>query len=84
MQEGVYNLSSFVGGLNTAFLTGITPESMVGGIPEYILIVFLMTFAMITPAIAMGGFAERMHFGAMVLFSALWTVIVYGPMAHMV
>lgn len=84
MQEGVYNLSSFVGGLNTAFLAGITPESMVGGIPEYILIVFLMTFAMITPAIAMGGFAERMHFGAMILFSALWTVLVYGPMAHMV
>lgn len=84
MEEGVYNLGSFVGGLNTAFLAGITPESMSGGIPEYILIVFLMTFAMITPAIAMGGFAERMHFGAMVLFSALWTIIVYAPMAHMV
>ncbi|ANF83414.1 ammonia channel protein (plasmid) [Acinetobacter sp. NCu2D-2] len=84
MQEGVYNLGSFVGGLNTAFLIGITPDSMAGGIPEYIVILFLMTFAMITPAIALGGFAERMHFGAMVLFAALWTVIVYGPLAHMV
>lgn len=84
MQAHVYNLSSFVGGFKSAFLTGITPQSMAGGIPEYIIIVFLMTFAMITPAIAMGGMAERMRFGAMVLFSALWTVIVYGPMAHMV
>lgn len=84
MQANVYNIGSFVGGLNTAFLSGITPESMSGGIPEYVVIVFLMTFAMITPAIAMGGMAERMRFGAMVLFSALWTVIVYGPMAHMV
>lgn len=84
MEEGVYNIGSFVGGLSTAFLAGITPESMAGGIPEYILIIFLMTFAMITPAIAMGGFAERMRFGAMILFSALWTIIVYGPMAHMV
>lgn len=84
MEAGVYNLSSFVGGVNTAFLSGITSESMSGGIPEYIVITFLMTFAMITPAIALGGFAERMRFGAMVLFAALWTVIVYGPLAHMV
>ena len=84
MEEGVYNIGSFVGGLSTAFLAGITPESISGGIPDYIIIVFLMTFAMITPAIAMGGFAERMRFGAMILFAALWTVIVYGPMAHMV
>lgn len=84
MEEGVLNIGSIVGGLNKAMLAGVTPESMAGGIPEYIVIVFLMTFAMITPAIAMGGFAERMRFGAMVLFAALWTVVVYGPMAHMV
>lgn len=84
MAEGVYNIGSFVGGLNAVFLSGIGPESISGGIPEYILIMFLMTFAMITPAIALGGFAERMRFGAMILFSGLWTVIVYGPLAHMV
>lgn len=84
MEEGVYNIGSFVGTLDVAFLSGITPESMAGSIPEYILILFLMTFAMITPAIALGGFAERMRFGAMVLFAGLWTVVVYGPLAHMV
>ena len=84
MAEGVYNLNSIVGGFDKLMLAGVTPESMAGAIPEYILIIFLMTFAMITPAIAMGGFAERMRFGAMILFSALWTIIVYGPMAHMV
>ena len=84
MEEGVYNIGSFVGTLEAAFLSGITSESMAGGIPEYILIIFLMTFAMITPAIALGGFTERMRFGAMILFAALWTVVVYGPLAHMV
>ena len=84
MQEGVYNLNSIVGGLDKLMLQGITAESLAGGIPEYILIVFLMTFAMITPCIALGGFAERMKFRATVIFSSLWIVLVYGPMAHMV
>lgn len=84
MQGGVYNLNSIVGGLNKFMLAGVSPESLTGGIPEYIVIVFLMTFAMITPCIALGGFAERMTFRAAVIFASLWIVIVYGPMAHMV
>ncbi|OAL86722.1 ammonium transporter [Acinetobacter terrae] len=84
MVKGVYNLNSFVGGLDKAFLSGVTKDSLSGGIPEYVVIVFLMTFAMITPCIALGGFVERMKFGSMVLFAALWIVIVYAPMAHMV
>lgn len=84
MQAGVYNLNSFVGGLDKFMLLGVTAESLAGGIPEYILIVFLMTFAMITPCIALGGFAERMKFRATVIFSSLWIIIVYAPMAHMV
>ncbi|WOE32445.1 MULTISPECIES: ammonium transporter [unclassified Acinetobacter] len=84
MQAGIYNWHSIVGGLDKAMLSNITAETLSGTIPEYIVIVFLMTFAMITPCIALGGFAERMKFEAAVIFSALWIVIVYGPMAHMV
>ncbi|WP_067723202.1 ammonium transporter, partial [Acinetobacter terrae] len=81
---GVTNLNSFVGSLNKAFLVGIDENAMVGGVPEYVLIIFGLTFAIITPCIAIGGFAERMKFGAVVLFSALWLIFVYGPMTHMV
>ena len=84
MQAGVYNINSIVGGLDKFMLNGVTAETLLGGIPEYILIAFLMTFAMITPCIALGGFAERIKFKAIVLFAALWLIIVYGPMAHMV
>ncbi|KAA8735264.1 ammonium transporter [Acinetobacter qingfengensis] len=84
MQEGVFNLHSFVGGLDKIFLNGVTEQTLIGGIPEYVLSVFGMTFAMITPAIVVGGYAERMKFSALVLFAILWTTIVYAPMAHMV
>lgn len=84
MEAGVYNLNSIVGGLDKFMLSGVTAESMAGGIPEYIVIVFLMTFAMITPCIALGGIAERMKFSAVIIFASLWLIIVYGPMAHMV
>lgn len=84
MSEGSLNLNSFVGGLGKAFMAGITDQTLVAGVPEYVLCIFGMTFAMITPCIAIGGFAERMKFGAVVLFGALWLVLVYGPLAHMV
>ncbi|MBK0062482.1 ammonium transporter [Acinetobacter sp. S54] len=84
MKEGVFNLSSFIGGFNKAFMKGITDQSLVGDIPEFVTSVFGMTFAMITPAIVVGGFAERMKFSAMVIFAILWTILVYAPMAHMV
>jgi Amt family ammonium transporter len=83
-------LNSYVGGLSKAFLMGVTPESTVGTfsngvvIPEYVFICFQMTFACITPALIVGGFAERMKFSALMLFVALWVTFVYFPIAHMV
>lgn len=84
MTEGVLNLNSFVGGFDKAFLLGITDQTLIAGVPEFVLCIFGLTFAMITPCIAVGGFAERMKFGAVVLFGALWLILVYGPLAHMV
>jgi Amt family ammonium transporter len=83
-------LNSFFGGFSKAFLMGITPDS-VGAtfsngvvIPELVFVCFQMTFACITPALIVGGFAERMKFSALLLFIALWVTFVYFPMAHMV
>lgn len=73
-----------VGGLSKAFLTGITPESLSGTIPEYVFLTFQLTFAAITPALIVGGFAERMKFSAVLLFMALWVTFAYIPIAHMV
>lgn len=84
MSEGVYNLNSFVGGLDKAFLIGIDENTLIGGVPEYVLFTFGLAFAIITPCIAVGGFAERMKFSAVLLFSILWLVIVYAPVNHMV
>lgn len=83
-------LNDYVGGLSKAFLMGVTPESTVATfsngvvIPEYVYLCFQMTFACITPALIVGGFAERMKFSALMLFVALWVTFVYFPMAHMV
>ncbi|WP_037586435.1 ammonium transporter [Stenoxybacter acetivorans] len=85
MVEGEYTLHSFVGGLSAAFLTNITPDTLTaGGIPESVVVVFLLAFAIITPALIAGGFAERMKFLPAVLFMALWFSLVYAPMSHMV
>jgi Amt family ammonium transporter len=84
MEQGVVNLHSFVGGLSRAFMAGLTRESLVGTIPESVFATFQMTFAIITPALIVGAFAERMKFSAMLLFSAVWLTIVYLPIAHMV
>lgn len=73
-----------VGGLSKAFLAGITPSSLSGVIPEYVFLTFQLTFAAITPALIVGGFAERMKFSAVLIFMALWLVLVYVPIAHMV
>ncbi|MCZ3003954.1 ammonia channel protein, partial [Acinetobacter baumannii] len=53
-------------------------------IPEYVYLCFQMTFAMITPALIVGAFAERMKFSALVVFTILWVTLIYFPMAHMV
>ncbi len=83
-------LNDFVGGFSKAFLRGVDANSTVATfsngvvIPEYVYICFQMTFAMITPALIVGAFAERMKFSALMLFSLLWLVFIYFPMAHMV
>jgi Amt family ammonium transporter len=84
MEQGVVNFNSFVGGLSKAFLGGLTSDSLVGGIPESVFITFQMTFAIITPALIVGAFAERMKFSAMLVFMTVWFTIVYTPIAHMV
>ncbi|MEP9354145.1 ammonium transporter [Xanthobacter sp. KR7-65] len=82
--------SPFIGGFGKAFLNGVTLESLAAtfsvgvAIPEYVYIAFQMTFAMITPALIFGAFAERTKFSAVVLFVPLWVTFVYFPVAHMV
>ncbi|MBU1285259.1 MAG: ammonium transporter [Gammaproteobacteria bacterium] len=84
MEQGVLNLNSFVGGFSKAFLSGLTLDSLVAGIPESVFITFQMTFAIITPALIVGAFAERMKFSAMLIFMTVWFTLVYAPIAHMV
>ncbi|MCD1640271.1 ammonium transporter [Pseudomonas stutzeri] len=84
MEAGVTNFNSFVGGLDRAFLSGLTPDSLVGAFPESVFITFQMTFAIITPALIVGAFAERMKFSAMLVFMGVWFTLVYAPIAHMV
>ena len=78
MEAGKITFNSFVGGLGTIFLKGVTTGSESGSIPETVFIVFQMTFAIITPALIAGAFAERMKFSAMLIFSVLWSIIVYA------
>ena len=78
------SMNSYIGGLDNAFLSGLTINSMSGDIPETVFIMFQLTFAIITPALIVGGFAERMKFSSMFLFSTIWMVLVYAPICHMV
>ncbi|MSR09038.1 MAG: ammonium transporter [Gammaproteobacteria bacterium] len=75
---------AWIGGLSKAFLAGITVESVTGTVPESVFAMFQLTFAIITPALIVGAFAERMRFAAMLLFSTLWLLLVYVPVAHWV
>jgi len=84
MTQGVTNLFSFVGNLDKAFLKGVTVDSLTGTIPETVFMTFQMTFAVITPALIVGAFAERMKFSAMLIFIGVWFTVVYAPIAHMV
>lgn len=74
----------FIGGLGNVFLGNVLEGTMAGDIPESVFAMFQMTFAIITPALIVGAFAERMRFSAMLLFSALWLVAVYVPVTHWV
>ncbi|MDO5630797.1 MAG: ammonium transporter [Paracoccus sp. (in: a-proteobacteria)] len=76
-------LNAFIGGLDRAFLSGITQDSLVGTIPEYVFVLFMLMFAAITPVLIVGGFVERMKFSAVLVFLAIWLMINYVPMAHM-
>ena len=76
--------NAWIGGLDKAFLAGVDRDAMSGTIPETVFVMFQLTFAIITPALIVGGFAERMRFSAMFWFSALWLIIVYAPIAHWV
>jgi Amt family ammonium transporter len=76
--------NGFIGGVNKFFFAGITESSVKGSIPETVFALYQMTFAIITPALIFGGFAERVKFGAVMLFSALWLLIVYSPVTHWV
>ncbi len=77
-------LNGFVGGFGKLFLSGVTVESMSGTIPETVFMTFQMTFAVITPALIVGAFAERMKFSSMLLFMAIWLTFVYAPVCHWV
>jgi Amt family ammonium transporter len=89
---GVYSLAfsdggalqSWIGGTGKMFLLGVTPDTLSGSLPEVVFFMFQMTFAIITPALIVGAYVERIKFSAMALFSAIWVVLVYGPVAHWV
>jgi Amt family ammonium transporter len=75
---------AYWGGLSKAFLAGVGVDTLSGTIPETVFMVFQMTFAIITPALIVGAFAERMKFSAMLWFMAIWLTVVYAPIAHWV
>jgi ammonium transporter, Amt family len=89
---GVYSLAfsdggsanALIGSLDKAFLAGVSFDSLSGDIPESVFFMFQMTFAIITPALIVGAYPERMRFSAVLIFSALWLILVYAPVAHWV
>jgi len=77
-------VNDWIGGTSNFFLANMSRDSLVGTIPESTFSMFQMTFAIITPALVVGGFAERMRFSAMLMFSVLWFILVYLPICHWV
>jgi len=78
------DVGGFVGGLGKAFMAGVTADSLSGTIPESVFAIFQLTFAIITPALIVGAFAERMKFSAVLWFMAIWVTVVYAPICHWV
>ncbi|HCP49826.1 MAG: ammonium transporter [Pseudomonadota bacterium] len=76
--------NSFIGGLSKGLFAGVDEGAVVGTIPESSFAIFQLTFAIITPALIVGGFAERMRFVSVLAFTALWSIIVYAPITHWV
>ena len=77
-------MNDWIGGTSNFFMSNVGRDSLSGAIPESVFSMFQMTFAIITPALIVGGFAERMRFSAMLMFSVLWFVLVYLPICHWV
>lgn len=78
------SVNAWIGGASNFFLSEVTRGSVNGSIPDTVFVMFQMTFAIITPALIVGGFAERMRFSAMLLFSLFWFLLVYLPVCHWV
>ena len=74
--------NQWVGGLQNSFFSGVERSSLSGDIPESVFFMFQMTFAIITPALMVGAYVERIKFSAVLLFSGLWLVAVYAPITH--
>ena len=77
-------LNAWYGGFDKSFLSGIAVATLKGSIPETVFAMFQLTFAIITPALVVGAYAERVRFAGMLLFSLLWLLLVYCPIAHWV
>ncbi|MFT3728608.1 MAG: ammonium transporter [Terricaulis sp.] len=77
-------MNKYFGGFGAAMMNGIHADTIKGVIPEYVFMFFQMTFAIITPALICGAYAERMKFSAMMIFTAAWLLLVYSPVAHWV
>ncbi|MCZ6844877.1 MAG: ammonium transporter [Alphaproteobacteria bacterium] len=77
-------MNAWIGSLDKAFFAGIGVDSLSGTIPESVFVTFQMTFAIITPALIAGAFADRMKFSAMLLFLGAWSIVVYAPITHWV
>jgi Amt family ammonium transporter len=78
------DINGLIGDLSKAFMSGVGPDSVSGTIPEMVFSMFQLTFAIITPALIVGAFAERMKFSALIWFMGLWVTLVYAPVAHWV
>ncbi len=76
--------NAYFGGLSKVLFAGIQEDTLAGDIPESLFALFQMTFAVITPALIIGGFAERIKFSAVLLFSSIWLLVVYAPVTHWV
>jgi len=78
------DIGGYIGGLGKAFMSGVTADAVSGSIPETVFSMFQLTFAIITPALIIGAFAERMKFSALLWFMGLWLTFVYTPVCHWV
>lgn len=78
------SMNAWMGGAGKAFLTGVGVDTLSGTIPETVFFMFQMTFAIITPALIVGAFVERIRFAAVLLFSVIWVIVVYAPVTHWV